>query len=140
VEGEIGVTGSIPSLLDRLDGARVVPIVSSDTDGVPAAVLARELPVVAVEGSVLVDELGEVTDDFLVKAELVPLARCADDVAFETVQASTELLPEDDLSLDVTSLLDDNPEKVQKLVNELMESAGSRAYLLAISWRRRRRC
>jgi len=108
VEVEPSVTGSIPGLVDKLGGALVIPVVALDNDGVLAEILARELPVVEVERQVvLVDDLGEVLDDFLVIANLV-MTGPAHKVATESVKTSTELLKDDGLSLDLTDGLGDD--------------------------------
>ena len=85
---------------------------SLDNDSVLAKVLASELPVIDVDGEiVLVDDLGEVLDDLLVVPNLVVLAGVSADVAAETVQASIPLLEDDGLSLNFADGLSDDPLK-----------------------------
>jgi len=83
--------------------------VSLDDDGVLAEVLAGEVPIVEVEGSVVVDELGEVLDDLLIVSDLVVLSRVPAEVASESVQASEPLLEDNGLNLNLADGLNDDP-------------------------------
>jgi hypothetical protein len=97
-----------PSPPDRWEGGLVIPVVALDEDSVLAQVLASELPVLNVEGSVNLDDLGEVLDNLLVIPDLMVLARVATNVPSKPMQASIELFKHNRLHLNLADGLGDN--------------------------------
>lgn len=99
---------SLPGLLYRLRGVRVIPVVSLDLDRLLPEVMSSELPLVRGEVAVLVHDLGEVTCDVAVEADLVP-TRNATEVTTEVLEATKVLLEGDGLDFDVAEVFCDDP-------------------------------
>jgi hypothetical protein len=114
--------------VDNIGRANIVPVVALDNDGVLAEVLAREVPVVKVEGTLVVDDLGEVLDDLRIISDLV-VAGEANEIATKAVKATTELLEDDGLGLNLADSLGDDPGRTWSVY------ATSRIYSMVLtSW------
>jgi len=99
---EIRVARCLPSTANRLEGTSRVPVVTTNENGVPSEVTATELPIVVIEGAVMIDELGEVGDDSFIESDSVMASWGANEIAFKAMQAGEELLPDNSLGLNVT--------------------------------------
>lgn len=102
---EIRVAGCLPSTANRLEGTPRVPIVTTDENSVPSKVTTGEPPVIVVKRAVVIDKLGEVGDDSLIESDSVMASWRANEIPFEAMQACEELLPDNDLGLNVAERL-----------------------------------
>lgn len=119
---ESGAGGSV-GLADGSERVVVIPVVPTNDDGVLAEVVASESPVIEIEVTVVVDDLGCVADNLLIETDLVVVGD-ATDVTAETTKARVELSPNDSLGFNVTDGLSDDLlgeflQNEQTLLNDL---------------------
>jgi hypothetical protein len=109
VRQTMSVAGGEVGIVDSLERAAVVPVVSTDDDGGLSDVQAVEAKVMAGETAVLLEDVLEVTCDDVIIAGTA--SRDTSEVTLEVTQATVELLEDNDLGLDIADLLNNNSEK-----------------------------
>jgi hypothetical protein len=117
--------------------ARIVPVVTTDKDGLASEIVAGETKVVSVERAINIQDLAEVARNSAVEANLA--AGMAPQVAAEPMETRVPLLEDDGLGLNLADLLSDDSKKFLDEYQVYAEK-GQAMYLLAISWRMTSRC
>jgi len=123
----MGVARQEVGIVDSLEGVAVIPVVVGKHKSLQSDVPTAEAKVVAGDATIALKEFSETSSNGVVKANTA--TRDTSQVALEVAQAAVELLPGNNLGLDVANILDDDPlsqfaENNKTLLNNL-NSAGT---------------
>lgn len=104
-----GIPGQVLGIVNGNGRERVVPVVTSNNNGLLSEVVSREAEIVGAERAVSLEEVMEVVYDSSVESDVS--AWTAEQVTSEETKRRVELLKYDGLGLNFADLLGDDPER-----------------------------